>query len=71
MMDPALHVLPGDGLPERRTLILSSTEESYGFAIGKRVNALVILRGRHTYEAEQLNEQIRDSGNVRQRPNGR
>ena len=41
MMDPTLQVLPRDGLPERRALILTSTEESYGFAIGEGVNALV------------------------------
>ena len=57
-MDPAFHVLPGDGLPERRTLILTSTEESDGLAIGERVNALVILCGPLTREAQQLNEQI-------------
>ena len=46
MMDPTLQVLPRDGLPERRALILTSTEESYGFAIGEGVDARVSTLGR-------------------------
>ena len=57
-MDPSLEILPGDGLPERRALVLASTEQSYRFAVAERVNAFVILRGPLTCETEQLNEQV-------------